>query len=155
MMNNKADTIEKYILDRLSEQHGGKVELKRTALAGEINCAPSQISYVLSTRFTHERGFRVESQRGMGGYIRITIVTDEDLEKKIFYSKMIEKIDEFTPFEVVKGMLDYLVRTTIITRREGLLISQMALELYRNENIKSSDRVEIIRSIFKTLADNS
>lgn len=155
MMNNKADTIEKYILDRLSEQHGGKVELKRTDLAVEINCAPSQISYVLSTRFTHERGFRVESQRGMGGYIRITIVTDEDLEKKIFYSKMIEKIDEFTPFEVVKGMLDYLVRTTMITRREGLLISQTALELYRNENIKSSDRVEIIRSIFKTLADNS
>ena len=155
MMNNKADTIEKYILDRLSEQQSGKVELKRTDLADEINCAPSQISYVLSTRFTHERGFRVESQRGMGGYIRITIVTDEDLEKKIFYSKMIEKIDEFTPFEVVKGMLDYLVRTTMITRREGLIISQTALELYRNENIKSSDRVEIVRSIFKTLADNS
>ena len=155
MMNNKADTIEKYILDRLSQQQSGKVELKRTALAGEINCAPSQISYVLSTRFTHERGFRVESQRGMGGYIRITIVTDEDLEKKIFYSKMIEKIDEFTPFEVVKGMLDYLVRTTMITRREGLIISQTALELYRNENIKSSDRVEIIRSMFKTLAENS
>ena len=155
MMNNKADTIEKYILDRLSEQQSGKVELKRTDLADEINCAPSQISYVLSTRFTHERGFRVESQRGMGGYIRITIVTDEDLEKKIFYSKMIEKIDEFTPFEVVKGMLDYLVRTTMITRREGLIISQTALELYRNENIKSSDRVEIVRSIFRTLADNS
>lgn len=155
MMNNKADTIEKYILDRLYEQHEGKVELKRTDLAGEIKCAPSQVSYVLSTRFTQERGFRVESQRGMGGYIRITIVTNEDLEKKILYSKMIEKIDEFTPFEVVKGMLEYLVRTALITRREAAIISQTALKLYRNENIKSPDRVEIIRSIFKTLADNA
>ena len=154
MMNNKADSIEKYILERLSRQHSGKVELKRTDLAGEMKCAPSQVSYVLSTRFTQERGFRVESQRGLGGYIRITIVSNEELEKKILYSKMIEKIDEFTPFEVVKGMLDYLVRTTLVTRREAMLISQMALELYRNENIKTADRVEIIRSIFKTLEEN-
>ena len=66
MLNNKADTIEEYILQRLKQNADKQIELKRTALADEISCAPSQISYVLSTRFTTERGFIVESRRGLG-----------------------------------------------------------------------------------------
>ena len=81
MLNNKADTIEEYILKKLSEEQEGSVELKRTKLADEVSCAPSQISYVLSTRFTHDRGFIVESRRGLGGYIKITIITDKNAEK--------------------------------------------------------------------------
>ena len=67
MVNNIADAIEEYILKQLAEKENGQVELKRTELANKISCAPSQISYVLSTRFTNERGFTVESRRGLGG----------------------------------------------------------------------------------------
>ena len=70
-MSNIADLIEEYILRRLAEQQNGQVELRRTDIADEISCAPSQISYVLSTRFTPEKGYLVESRRGSGGFIRI------------------------------------------------------------------------------------
>ena len=73
-MSNIADLIEAYILRQLAAQQDGRVELRRTDLADEISCAPSQISYVLSTRFTPAKGFVVESRRGLGGFIRIAQV---------------------------------------------------------------------------------
>ena len=75
-MSMIADKIEKFILDRMREEQE-KLILKRNELADELDCAPSQISYVLSTRFSNERGFDVESRRGLGGYIRITKLNPE------------------------------------------------------------------------------
>jgi len=77
-MGNIADLIEKFILSRLSGQNDNFVLLQRNELADELACAPSQISYVLSTRFTVERGFLVESRRGSGGYIRVIKVFPHD-----------------------------------------------------------------------------
>ncbi|HYH05344.1 MAG TPA: CtsR family transcriptional regulator [Bacillota bacterium] len=68
-MGNLADFIEQYLANILAQQ--SKVELKRQELAKMFRCAPSQINYVLETRFTFERGYLVESKRGEGGYIRI------------------------------------------------------------------------------------
>ena len=75
-MSMIADKIEKFILDRMREEQE-KLILKRNELADELDCAPSQISYVLSTRFSNERGFDVESRRGLGGYIRIKKINPE------------------------------------------------------------------------------
>ena len=75
-MSMIADKIEKFILDRMREEQE-KLILKRNELADELNCAPSQISYVLSTRFSNARGFDVESRRGLGGYIRIKKLNPE------------------------------------------------------------------------------
>lgn len=69
-MSSLSDYIEKYIMEILATT-GGAVELQRNELAAKFNCVPSQINYVISTRFTRERGFIVESRRGGGGYIRI------------------------------------------------------------------------------------
>ena len=68
-----SDVIAQFINEALS-QADGTAELQRTDLAGKFNCVPSQINYVLSTRFSPERGYIVESRRGGGGYIRITRV---------------------------------------------------------------------------------
>lgn len=68
-MGNLADFIEQYLAGILAQQ--SKIELKRQELAKMFRCAPSQINYVLETRFTFERGYLVESKRGGGGYIRI------------------------------------------------------------------------------------
>ena len=154
MLSNKADTVEEYILRMLSGT-AGSIELNRTELAGKVNCAPSQISYVLSTRFTHDKGFRVESQRGLGGYIRITVVEDAALEKKVLYHNMISQITEDTPFETVKSMLDYLLEHRFITRREAEIIAQTTYTLYNSEaeeKISSEERAKIVRSIFVTLS---
>ena len=64
-----SDVIADFINSMLSD--GDEVELQRSELAGRFNCAPSQITYVIETRFSPERGFYVESRRGGGGYIRI------------------------------------------------------------------------------------
>ena len=154
MVNNKADTIEDYILQKLSEQGDGQVELNRTELADKISCAPSQISYVLSTRFTHDRGFVVESRRGLGGYIRITILADVETEKQLMYEKFIQDIDETTNFVTVKSMIDYILESRLITRREAEIVAQTIYSLYRSEaegKLASSERTKLLRNIFSTL----
>lgn len=70
-MTNLADFIERFIQQKLSEGAVGHVLVRRNELADELSCAPSQISYVLSTRFTLDRGYLVESRRGSGGFVRI------------------------------------------------------------------------------------
>ena len=71
-----SDIIAGFIDDMLSET-GGSAELQRAELANRFNCVPSQINYVISTRFSPEHGYIVESRRGGGGYIRITRVEME------------------------------------------------------------------------------
>lgn len=65
-----SDLVAQYILELL-ESSGGSAEIQRNELAGELGCVPSQINYVITSRFTPEQGYLVESRRGGGGYIRI------------------------------------------------------------------------------------
>lgn len=155
-MYNKADIVENYILEQLAKQQEGCIELKRTELANAVSCAPSQISYVLSTRFTHDRGYSVESRRGMGGYIRITVIAYSDDERSIIYRNMLEQIAQDTPFESIKTMLQFLIRAKYITRREGEIVAQTVLHLYNSEaeeKLSPAERAKLTREIFTTLAN--
>jgi transcriptional regulator CtsR len=69
-----SETIEQFIKQMLTQADGGTIDLQRNELANQLGCVPSQINYVISTRFTNEQGYLVESRRGGGGYIRITRV---------------------------------------------------------------------------------
>ena len=100
-MSNIADMIEAYILQRLATEQSGQVEIRRTDIAEEISCAPSQISYVLSTRFTPQKGFAVESRRGLGGFIRIVQVP----MREIIYDEMLEKLEDDPEYETVQSMV--------------------------------------------------
>ena len=68
------DLIASFLQESLDEAENGVVEVQRSDLAARFHCVPSQISYVVSTRFSPERGYIVESRRGGNGYIRITRV---------------------------------------------------------------------------------
>jgi len=70
-MRNITDLIEQYLKQMIRESAEGTVEIQRNELADKFSCVPSQINYVIATRFTLERGYLVESKRGGGGYIRI------------------------------------------------------------------------------------
>src|SRR5690554_4372789 len=70
-MGNLADRIELYLKRILEQSKDGYIILQRGVLAEEFSCAPSQINYVLDTRFSIDRGYLVESRRGGGGYLRI------------------------------------------------------------------------------------
>ena len=146
-MSNIADLIESYILRQLARQHDGQVELSRADIADEISCAPSQISYVLSTRFTQDRGFVVESRRGLGGYIRIVQVPLED----IVYSDMLSKIKEDTEPSEIQSMINYLVQNQLITMREAALVMQVVSLAYKSESMGSDERVKLIKTMLLTL----
>lgn len=148
-MSNIADLIEEYILRRMAEQQTGQVELRRTDIAGEISCAPSQISYVLNTRFTHDKGFAVESRRGLGGFIRIVRVPMKDM----IYQDMLEKISEETEFEEIKSMVRYLIQHQMVSSREGAVILQAANSAYMG--MEPTERTNMLKSIFVTLAQFS
>ena len=64
-------------IDEILSDAGGIAELQRAELASRFNCVPSQINYVISTRFSPEHGYIVESRRGGGGYIRIKRIAME------------------------------------------------------------------------------
>src|SRR5699024_12667377 len=66
-----SNNIEKFLLELLEETNDGVVEIGRNELANQFNCAPSQINYVLTTRFTPYKGYYIESKRGGSGYIKI------------------------------------------------------------------------------------
>ena len=70
-MSNLADGIEDYLKKLLTLSASGYIEIKRKELAGKFHCVPSQVTYVLETRFTLERGFLVESRRGGKGFVSI------------------------------------------------------------------------------------
>ena len=146
-MSNIADMIESYILRQLASRQDGQVELRRTDIADEISCAPSQISYVLSTRFTQDKGFVVESRRGLGGFIRIVQVPLRDL----VYQDMLSKIDTDTDMETVQSMVRYLAQHGMVETREAALLMQMVTGLFRSETLAEAERVQMLKTILLTL----
>lgn len=146
-MSNIADMIESYILRRLATRQDGQVELRRTEIADEISCAPSQISYVLSTRFTQDRGFVVESRRGLGGFIRIVQVPLRDL----VYQDMLSKISEDTDVETMQAMVRYLAQHGMVETREAALLMQVVTGLFHSETLAAKERVQMLKTMILTL----
>ena len=115
---NMSDIIEKLLLDMLRESDGS-VEIQRNNLAGELNCVPSQINYVIQTRFTPERGYIIESRRGGGGGVRIrTVKTDSATYPMHIVNAVGSKLSYRTAAVFVQNLLDY----ECITPREAHII---------------------------------
>ena len=150
-MSNIADLIEDYILHQLAQQQDGKVELRRTDIADKISCAPSQISYVLSTRFTQDKGFVVESRRGLGGYIRIVQVP----LKNLVYEDMLQKLHEKTELPEVQSMIRYLLQNRMVTNREAALMMQVAAGVFQSKSMQPKERVRILKAMLLTLENFS
>lgn len=90
-----SDSITRYILSMLDEDD--TAELRRNEIAQQFGCAPSQVNYVISTRFNPDMGYYVQSRRGGGGYIRITrIKLDSDNRKMNMVAALGDEIDEQT-----------------------------------------------------------
>ncbi|MGF7186347.1 transcriptional regulator CtsR [Desulfitispora alkaliphila] len=114
-----AGKIEKYIKALLSQSKTGTVELGRQDLARRFNCVPSQINYVLSTRFTVEQGYMVESRRGGGGYLRISRIAIHSNQDLIEMVKQME--GEVSQSEAEK-YTSRLLEAGVITLREAQII---------------------------------
>lgn len=109
-----SDIIENYIKELLSEDN--EVIIKRNDLANYFNCVPSQINYVIATRFTNEHGFIVESRRGGGGGITIRKVL---LTKNDYISTLISSIGNYLKQNDAYSYIKTLFEYDIITNREA------------------------------------
>ncbi len=112
-----SNIIEEFIKEMLEENR--QVELQRNELATRFNCVPSQINYVISTRFSPERGYSVESRRGGGGYIRITRTAPEN-ENLILH--LIGAMGEQITASSANAVINELYKSGLVTQKEAKII---------------------------------
>lgn len=105
----KSSDIISAFINELLEEQGGKVELQRNELAQHFNVVPSQISYVITSRFTPEQGYVTESRRGGGGCIKIRRVEYTDKNAKIMHivNSIGKEINMFDAGLFLKNMEEY------------------------------------------------
>lgn len=117
-MRNISDIIEKYIKEILDSSD--IIKLKRSELAEKFQCVPSQINYVLKTRFSIERGYVVESKRGGGGYIQVIKV------RPVTEAELIDEMIKLIGYKLTENMADsiivHLLEEQIISEREARLM---------------------------------
>ncbi|ASA97268.1 MULTISPECIES: CtsR family transcriptional regulator [Anoxybacillus] len=116
-MRNISDVIEQYLKQVLNMSGKDIVEIKRSEIADKFQCVPSQINYVINTRFTLERGYIVESKRGGGGYIRIMKVKNQNTSQLIDHllSLVQERISQTNGEHIIQRLLD----EKVISKREA------------------------------------
>lgn len=139
-MAKLSNSIEEF-LNELIFESGGVIEIQRSKISDQFNCAPSQINYVLTTRFTPFKGYYVESRRGGGGYIRIVKVKLEDDED------ILERFLDFIGDSITKNnsddLIEELVRLNKLTEREMELmkvsLSDRSLSQCENRNELRAD----------------
>jgi transcriptional regulator CtsR len=119
-MRNISDIIEQYLKQIIDLSGNNVIEIKRSEIADKFDCVPSQINYVINTRFTLERGFIVESKRGGGGYIRIIKVKPHDEIHMI--DQMIHLIRHSVPQSSAESIIQRLAEENIITAREAKIM---------------------------------
>lgn len=119
-VKNISDLIEGYLKQVIELAGQGHIEIKRSELADKFQCVPSQINYVINTRFTVERGYLVESKRGGGGYIRILRVKPSSNIELIEH--MIGQIEKGATQNMAEDIIYRLLDEEIITKREASLM---------------------------------
>ncbi|WP_342047097.1 CtsR family transcriptional regulator [Bacillus sp. OTU530] len=119
-MRNISDIIEQYLKQIIDLSGNQIIEIKRSEVADKFECVPSQINYVINTRFTIERGFIVESKRGGGGYIRIMKVKLHD-EVDVIH-QMLQLVKNSISQLNSESIVGRLAEEEIITSREAKLM---------------------------------
>lgn len=150
-MRNISDIIENYLKEVLEMSGKSLVEIKRSEVADKFDCVPSQINYVINTRFTIEKGYLVESKRGGGGFIRIMKVQSHDYAHLI--DQLLSLIQSRIPQSSAENVIYRLVEEEVINEREAKIMlsvidrSVLYLELpYRDEL-----RARLLKAMLTTL----
>ena len=124
-----AAQIEDYLLRLLSVSPRQHIDLQRKELAERFQCVPSQINYVLGTRFTLERGYLVESRRGGGGYVRLSRIRQDGSMPLL--TSLCSSIGGSISQKKAEDLLDLLKEERLITSRErGILGAAVKKEYY-------------------------
>lgn len=144
-----SDEVAKYLLELLEESHGD-IQIQRNELANNIGCVPSQINYVITSRFTPEHGYIVESRRGGGGYIRITRIKTE---KSTAIMNIINSIGSKLDALSAEMIIDSLVQRGIISENSSkLMLSAVSDRVYSDVpvNLRCTLRASVLKNMLLT-----
>lgn len=144
------------IIEQMLEQNGGELELQRNKLANTVGCVPSQINYVITSRFNSDRGYIVESRRGGGGYIKITKVRFDS--KTSFLMHLLAAVSYSIDYMSAKALVCSLYDNRLITNRELSLvlslISDGALSQLKDGETRDRVRAQMLKSFILTLKNS-
>ena len=145
-----SDLVARYIMDMLNECDGN-AEIQRNELAGLLGCVPSQINYVISSRFTPEQGYIVESRRGGGGYIKITRITTD---RRIAIMHVVNSIGCRISATAAAAILENMTAQQMLDEYEKVLIqSALSDKAYKDvpQEIRDALRASIMKNMLATI----
>jgi transcriptional regulator CtsR len=141
-----SDLVTQYILNMLEAQDGS-AEIKRNELAGSLGCVPSQINYVITSRFTPEQGYIVESRRGGGGYIRISRVK---MDKGTTIMHITNSVGNNLDKATAEAMLNNMLQQNIMELQAAKLIAA-ALSDRILASVEQEKRDRLRADLFKNM----
>ena len=150
-MQRLSDIIEVFINDMLDESPNFKLEFQRNELAVHFNCCPSQINYVLTTRFTTNKGYYIESRRGGGGCITIRKIEIQFNEP--IMDIIIEKIGEGITYDSAASIINGLKDSGVIDERESNLMKSSVNDrtLCSCNKERNKIRADILKSMLMVM----
>lgn len=152
-MTKISDVIEKFINELLTDTKDMELVIKRNELATHFSCVPSQINYVLTTRFTVDRGYYIESRRGGGGYIKIRKFEYKchNSLKDALYDKIGESITYNSGVKIVRT----LIESGLILDREGNIIKATINDrtLVLSGNLMNKQRAELLKAVIMSILE--
>ncbi|MBO8129334.1 MAG: CtsR family transcriptional regulator [Peptococcaceae bacterium] len=155
-MPSIADLIAAYIR-KLLEQNPEGVEIRRNELASKFNCAPSQITYVLTTRFGANAGFMVESRRGGGGYVRITRLRVG--RRQTLLNQLLEFIGDAIGSRDAEAVIMRLWEEGFITKREALVMKSavedttLRIEAPWRQRLRAEILKAMVTTVFRVMTE--
>ena len=136
-----SDLIASFLQESLNEAEDGVLEIQRSDLAQRFNCVPSQINYVMSTRFSPERGYIVESRRGGNGYIRITRV---QVDRETLLMHVINSLGRQVDLPSARAILSNLAQSGAVDLRAA--VGDKALWAVARED-RDTVRADIMKNV--------
>ncbi len=149
-MMKMSDLVADYIMKLLDEKDGN-AEIKRNELASDLGCVPSQINYVITSRFTPEQGYIVESRRGGGGYIRITRVTTD---KRVVMMHIINSVGDSISSAEAGAVLGNMRERHMLSDYDYLMISTaLSDKSYTavTQNVRDRLRAALMKNLLVTV----
>lgn len=150
-----ADRIEQFILEMLGRQSSDELLLRRKDVADRLACAPSQVTYVINTRFSADNRFMVESRRGSGGYIKISMrgVTDEESKTVSTKETAKKRNEDLSDIDLIEssteGYFNMLLTYDIISHQEYHVIKVLMRTML--EFCPSKDRRDAAKTMIHRL----
>jgi transcriptional regulator CtsR len=149
-MARLSDVIENFIKQLMEECDENELQLQRNELASYFSCAPSQINYVLTTRFTMDKGYYIESKRGGGGCIVIRRIEFE--HRRSLFDALSEKIGNSLTYDGGVQIIGGLLEADIISLREANIIkaaiNDRTLGILENKN---KIRADILKAVIMSI----